>query len=112
MPGFCICIAQRRGGRGSISGRLGYRCEPPRANPEPALDLWGSAGPLRVPQACASTISVLRRKPMHAAMTKRVLIAIVDDDESIRVTTASLMRSFGYAVRGFASAEEFLQSPE
>ena len=45
-------------------------------------------------------------------MTKRTLIAIVDDDESMRVSTATLMRSFGFAARGFASAEEFLQSPE
>ena len=45
-------------------------------------------------------------------MTKRALIAIVDDDESMRVSTATLMRSFGFAARGFASAEEFLQSPE
>ena len=45
-------------------------------------------------------------------MTKRALLAIVDDDESMRVSTATLMRSFGFAARGFASAEEFLQSPE
>jgi FixJ family two-component response regulator len=45
-------------------------------------------------------------------MTKIALIAIVDDDESIRVSTATLIRSFGFAARGFASAEEFLQSPE
>jgi FixJ family two-component response regulator len=49
---------------------------------------------------------------MNPAMTKRALIAIVDDDESIRVTTATLMRSVGFTARGFASAEEFLQSPE
>jgi FixJ family two-component response regulator len=49
---------------------------------------------------------------MNSAMTKRALIAIVDDDESMRVSTATLMRSFGFAARGFASAEEFLQSPE
>lgn len=49
---------------------------------------------------------------MNAAATKRALIAIVDDDESIRVAMATLMRSFGFASSGFASAEEFLQSPE
>ena len=45
-------------------------------------------------------------------MAKKSLIAIVDDDESIRVSTANLIRAFGFAARGFASAEEFLQSPE
>jgi FixJ family two-component response regulator len=45
-------------------------------------------------------------------MAKKALIAIVDDDESIRVSTVMLMRSFGFAARDFASAEEFLQSPE
>ena len=49
---------------------------------------------------------------MNSTMTKRALVAIVDDDESLRVAMASLMRSFGFAASGFASAEEFLQSPE
>jgi FixJ family two-component response regulator len=38
------------------------------------------------------------------------LVAIVDDDASVRVTTDSLLRSLGYTVHTFASAEEFLQS--
>jgi len=45
-------------------------------------------------------------------MATRALIAIVDDEESVRVSTANLIRSFGFAARGFASAEEFLQSRE
>ena len=43
-------------------------------------------------------------------MSKLPLVAIVDDDESVRVTTDSLVRSFGYIVHTFASAEEFLRS--
>jgi FixJ family two-component response regulator len=43
-------------------------------------------------------------------MSKPFLIAIIDDDEAIRVATASLLRSFGYDTRVFASAEEFLDS--
>jgi FixJ family two-component response regulator len=38
------------------------------------------------------------------------LVAIIDDDESVRVTTDSLVRSLGYIVHTFASAEEFLRS--
>jgi FixJ family two-component response regulator len=38
------------------------------------------------------------------------MIAIIDDDASVRATTDSLVRSLGYVVYTFASAEEFLQS--
>jgi FixJ family two-component response regulator len=44
------------------------------------------------------------------ALSKLPLVAIVDDDESVRATTDSLVRSLGYIVHTFASAEEFLQS--
>ncbi len=39
------------------------------------------------------------------------MIAIVDDDESVRVATASLVRSFGFKTAVFDSAEAFLASP-
>lgn len=38
------------------------------------------------------------------------MIAIVDDDESVRVATRSLVRSLGFDALTFASAEDFLQS--
>jgi|SRR5262245_34567168 FixJ family two-component response regulator len=38
------------------------------------------------------------------------MISIVDDDQSIREATRSLLRSHGYAAVTFASAEEFLRS--
>jgi len=38
------------------------------------------------------------------------VIAIVDDDLAIREATDCLVRSLGYDVETFASAEEFLQS--
>ena len=37
-------------------------------------------------------------------------IAIIDDDASVRTSTSSLVRSYGYAAHTFASAEDFLQS--
>jgi FixJ family two-component response regulator len=43
-------------------------------------------------------------------LSKLPLVAIIDDDESVRATTDSLVRSLGYAVHTFASAEEFLRS--
>jgi FixJ family two-component response regulator len=36
------------------------------------------------------------------------IVAIIDDDASVRVTTDSLVRSLGYIVHTFASAEDFL----
>ena len=43
-------------------------------------------------------------------MANRSLISVVDDDESVRESIVGLMRSIGFVVRGFASAEEFLKS--
>ena len=40
------------------------------------------------------------------------MISIVDDDIWVREATASYLRSRGYPVAAFASAEEFLQSDE
>jgi FixJ family two-component response regulator len=39
------------------------------------------------------------------------LIAIVDDDESVREATKGLMRSMGLTAEAFACGEEFLRSP-
>ena len=43
-------------------------------------------------------------------MSNLPLVAIIDDDESVRATTDSLVRSLGCIVYTFASAEEFLRS--
>lgn len=43
-------------------------------------------------------------------MAKHAFISIVDDDESIRESVSSLVRSAGFGTRVFASAEEFLNS--
>lgn len=40
------------------------------------------------------------------------LLAIVDDDESVRVALGSLFRSMGLATRAFASAKDFLRSDQ
>jgi FixJ family two-component response regulator len=37
-------------------------------------------------------------------------ISVVDDDESVRTSTEALLRSIGYEVKTFASAELFLES--
>ena len=38
------------------------------------------------------------------------LISVVDDDDSVRESLQCLIRSFGFPVEAFASAEEFLTS--
>jgi FixJ family two-component response regulator len=35
---------------------------------------------------------------------------VVDDDESVRESLPDLLREFGFAVRAFSSAEDFLES--
>jgi FixJ family two-component response regulator len=39
-----------------------------------------------------------------------LVIAVIDDDASVRAATTNLLNSHGYAVHTFASAEEFLRS--
>ena len=43
-------------------------------------------------------------------MASRCLVAVVDDDESVRESLPDLLLEFGFAARAFASAEEFLAS--
>ena len=42
--------------------------------------------------------------------TERSLVAVVDDDESVRESLPDLLREFGFAVRAFSSAEDFLSA--
>lgn len=43
-------------------------------------------------------------------MNEVPLIAVVDDDESVRESLPDLLRVFGYDVEAFSSAEEYLAS--
>jgi FixJ family two-component response regulator len=45
-------------------------------------------------------------------MPSEAVISIVDDDDAVRSGMESLLRSMDYAVHTFASAEEFLRSPQ
>jgi FixJ family two-component response regulator len=45
-----------------------------------------------------------------ATQTKANLVAIVDDDESMRSALQGMLKSVGLASEAFASAEEFLKS--
>ena len=45
-------------------------------------------------------------------MPRSPVVAIVDDDASVGRATGSLVRSLGFAVRTFPSAEQFLAAPD
>jgi FixJ family two-component response regulator len=51
-----------------------------------------------------------RANPKNERLTGLPLISIVDDHSLIRATLEDLVRSLGFSVRTFASAESFLQS--
>jgi len=45
-----------------------------------------------------------------ARLESEKMVAVVDDDESLRTGLQRLLRSAGFRVRSFASAEDFLKS--
>ena len=52
--------------------------------------------------------------PMECHQAKPVmehpLVSVVDDDESVRESLPDLLKEFGFAVRAFSSAQDFLSS--
>jgi len=49
---------------------------------------------------------------MESIMNTRPLVSVIDDDESVRESLPHLLKGFGFAVRAFSSAEEFLASDQ
>jgi FixJ family two-component response regulator len=49
---------------------------------------------------------------VRLAVAEALVISIIDDDASVRTATARLLRSMGFSVYAFASAQEFLSSPQ
>jgi FixJ family two-component response regulator len=48
--------------------------------------------------------------PLERSNDDRLLVAVVDDDESVRESLPDLLTEFGFAARTFSSAAEFLSS--
>jgi FixJ family two-component response regulator len=46
----------------------------------------------------------------NSMMDTRLLVSVVDDDESVRESLPDLLKELGFTARAFSSAEEFLQS--
>ena len=58
-----------------------------------------------------NTLTVTRAEhALGTVMAIRSLVAVVDDDESVRESLPDLLRQFGFEARAFPSAEEFLAS--
>jgi CheY-like chemotaxis protein len=52
-----------------------------------------------------------RGRGVKKSMTgPRLLVSVVDDDESVRESLPDLLKEFGFAARAFSSPEEFLAS--
>lgn len=49
---------------------------------------------------------------MDREPSRRFLVAVVDDDESVRESLPDLLRESGYAAQAFGSAQELLDSGE
>ena len=47
---------------------------------------------------------------MLIVMSKRSLVSVVDDDESVRESLPDMLRQLGFAAQAFSSAEAFLAS--
>jgi FixJ family two-component response regulator len=47
---------------------------------------------------------------MSSGPNRHFLVAVVDDDESVRESLPDLLRAYGYPALAFASADELLQS--
>ena len=70
----------------------------------------GFATHCAVRRLCSKKHSVCA--PGRPTLPNPPVISIIEDDGSVRAATHNLVRSLGYVVHTFASAEEFLQSPQ
>src|SRR5438309_4943881 len=59
-----------------------------------------------------STPTLTRDSEERMGERDRPVVSIVDDDESLRRSLRNLLRSVGFGVETFASAEEFLTSAQ
>jgi len=50
------------------------------------------------------------KKSMTSTIPERLLVSVVDDDESVRESLPDLLSEFGFTAEAFSSAEEFLRS--
>jgi FixJ family two-component response regulator len=74
--------------------------------------------PLSAPKRYQSTMDanyrqahrVMMESQKESGLVERPLVSVVDDDESVRESLPDLLTEFGFSVRTFSSALEFLSS--
>ena len=66
--------------------------------------------PLATPPMRDGVVWLARSRAKEASLSTPSIISIVDDDASVRASMNNVLRSHGYIVHTFASAEEFLVS--
>ena len=59
---------------------------------------------------CVAAHCCVMESWQEGTATERALVAIVDDDESVRESLPDLLHEFGFATRAFSSAQAFLSS--
>jgi FixJ family two-component response regulator len=62
--------------------------------------------------AASGALGYVFLKPGNPTLPQESVIAVVDDDESVREAVTGLLKSFGYRAVAFERAEEFLSSTE
>src|SRR6266851_1932670 len=78
--------------------------------PFPFLECPGLRRPPTGPAPIRRQAEGRRERHEEFVMAVRALVTVVDDDESVRESLPELLRAFGFVVRAFSSAEEFLAS--
>src|SRR6267154_928364 len=78
--------------------------------PFPFLERPGPRRPPTGPAPIRRQPKGRRERHEEFVMAVRALVTVIDDDESVRASLPDLLRAFGFVVRAFSSAEEFLAS--
>jgi FixJ family two-component response regulator len=71
----------------------------------------GADRPHPTTDAAVGLVASPQAEPKADGGSLEYLVAIIDDDPSVRLATESLIKSLGHASMTFASAEDFLGSP-
>jgi FixJ family two-component response regulator len=60
--------------------------------------------------ACGVSRELNAAPSANTMATERLLVSVIDDDQSVRESLPDLLKEFGYEAAVFSSAEEFLDS--